>query len=62
MDDHEKYMLKLEIEKEQKELNMKYEKEGLTDEVLDNQVKLNRKRNKWNIPDEDNFIYENFVQ
>ena len=43
-------------------LNRLYEKEGLTDRVLDSQIKINRLRNKSNISDKKNAIYENFVQ
>ncbi len=57
-----KKIIAWDLNRKQAELKKKVERFGLTDEVLDNQVKLNRKRNKWNIPDEDNFIYENFVQ
>ena len=39
-----------------------YEKEGLTDEILEKQVALNELRNKLNISDETKRIYENFVQ
>ena len=57
-----KKIIAWDLNRKQAELKKKVERFSLTDEVLDNQVKLNRKRNKWNIPDEDNFIYENFVQ
>ena len=57
-----KKIIAWDLNRKQAEIKKKVERFGLTDEVLDNQVKLNRKRNKWNIPDEDNFIYENFVQ
>lgn len=57
-----KKIIAWDLNRKQAGLNKEYDRFGLTDEVLDNQVKLNRKRNKWNIPDEDNFIYENFVQ
>lgn len=57
---------KEEIEKElyekQEAINKKYEQEGLTDEVLEEQVKLNQLRNKLDIPDSTKRIYENFVQ
>lgn len=63
MDDNEKYMLKLELEKEQHDLNIKYRNEGLTDEVLDKQVELNRLRNKYDIPDDlEEKLHEDFVQ
>ena len=57
-----KKIIAWDLNRKQAELKKKVERFGLTDEILDNQVKLNRKRNKWNIPDEDNFIYEDFVQ
>lgn len=43
-------------------LNKLYEKEGLTDRVLDSQIKINKLRHKSNISDKKNAIYENFVQ
>ena len=46
----------------QKLLNKLYEKEGLTDRVLDSQIKINRLRCKSNISDKKNAIYKNFVQ
>ena len=46
----------------QKKINKKFMEEGLTDEVLDAQVELNQLRNKLDIEDENNRIYENFVQ
>lgn len=51
-----------ELAERQKEIDALYEKEGLTDEVLEAQVKLNQLRNELNIEDERNRIYENFVQ
>ena len=39
-----------------------YEKKGLTDDILKKQVRINSIRYKKNIPDETEFIYENFVQ
>lgn len=51
-----------ELQDKQKIINEKYEKEGLTDEVLDLQVELNTKRHKLNISDETKRIYDRFVQ
>ena len=42
--------------------NKLYEKEGLTDTVLDNQVKINTYRNKCDLPDSDNVLDNGFVQ
>lgn len=46
----------------QNKLNKEYEKDGLTDSVLNKQVMINTTRCKKNIPDETEFIYEKFVQ
>lgn len=40
----------------QKWINKMYEKEGLTDKVLDAQILLNSQRNKLNIPDENEIV------
>lgn len=54
--------LKVDIQLRQEELNKKYAEEGLTDEILDEQVKLNQLRHEHDITDESEVIYENFVQ
>lgn len=43
-------------------INREYEKNGLTNEVLDKQIEINKERNKLNIPDPTKKIYEDFVQ
>ena len=50
------------LNRKQKSINKEYEKNGLTDEVLEKQVALNTKRHELNISDANNRIYENFVQ
>ena len=50
------------LAKEQEKIDKLYEKEGLTDEVLEKQVKLNQLRNKLDISDRKNRIYDRFVQ
>lgn len=44
--------------------NQKYEKDGLTDEVLERQVEINEYRNRYDITDENSVINDNegFVQ
>ena len=44
--------------------NQKYEKDGLTDEVLERQVEINEYRNRYDITDDDSVISDNegFVQ
>lgn len=57
-----KEKLKVDIQLRQEELNRKYAAEGLTDEILEEQVKLNQLRNEHDIIDESELVYENFVQ
>lgn len=58
----ERIKLIKELDKEQEEINKQYEKEGLTDEVLDRQIAINEKRHKENITDPKELIYKNFAQ
>jgi len=44
-----------ELSNRQKEVNELYEKNGLTPEVLDKQVKINHERNKYDLPDENEY-------
>ena len=54
---------KRDINKKQRDLNERYGKEGLTDEILDEQVELNKLRSKYNIVDETEIVNdEGFVQ
>jgi len=46
----------------QKLINKAYEKEGLTDRVLDAQIKLNKQRHEFNIPDEKGTNDNGFLQ
>ena len=46
----------------QKEIDTEYEKNGLTDEVLEKQVEMNTLRNKLDIPDANNIVYDKYVQ
>lgn len=46
----------------QRLVNYLYEKEGASDFVINQQIKVNELRNKYNIPDKSEFIYEDFVQ
>lgn len=54
---------KWDIDRKQKDLNKRFEKYGLTNEVLEEQVKINSLRNRYNIKDESEIINdEGFVQ
>lgn len=48
----------------QKEVDKLYEENDykLNDEILDKQVEINQLRNEYNIPDESEFIFEDFAQ
>ena len=47
-----KESVKKRLKKLQEDINKEYEKFGLTDEVLENQVKMNEIRNEWDLTDE----------
>lgn len=50
------------LNRKQAKIKDKVEKYGLTDELLEKQVAINRKRNKHGIVDKDKIIHEDFVQ
>ena len=47
---------------QQNKVNKLYKSEGMTDKVLDMQVKINRKRHELNLPDRYEMQYKRFVQ
>lgn len=57
-----RYLKKIGLKNRQKRINKKYEKEGLTDEILKEQLEINKLRNELNIPDDNEKVYEDFVQ
>ena len=57
-----KWLYKIYLGYLQNKVNKKKKKKGLTDDILKKQVRINSIRYKKNIPDETEFIYENFVQ
>ncbi|MBE6506063.1 MAG: hypothetical protein E7Z73_10090 [Methanobrevibacter millerae] len=62
MDDIERTKLEVQLRNQQRILNKKYAEEGLTDEILDEQIKLNQLRHEYDITDESEKVYEDFVQ
>lgn len=54
--------MKEHLAKKQKEVDELYEKEGLTDEVLEKQLTINKLRNAHDIVDESEKIYKDYVQ
>ena len=59
---NERYRLELHIKNQQRTLNKKYAEEGLTDEILDKQIELNKLRHEHDIPDDNEKVYDDFVQ
>ena len=62
MDDIERTKLEVQLRNQQRVLNKKFAEEGLTDEILDEQIKLNQLRHEYDITDESEKVYEDFVQ
>lgn len=62
MDDIERTKLEVQLRNQQRILNKKFAEEGLTDEILDEQIKLNKLRHEYDITDESEKVYEDFVQ
>lgn len=56
------FIKKIQVKNKQRSINKRYEKEGLSDALLEEQIEVNKIRNEFNIPDESEFIYEEFVQ
>ena len=56
------FIKKIQVKNKQRSINKRYEKEGLSDALLEEQIEVNKIRNEFNIPDESKFIYGEFVQ
>ena len=50
------------INKQQEKVNQLVEKEGFTDEVIEKQASINKKRAKYGIIDESKIIHDRYVQ
>lgn len=57
-----RFLHKIQIKNRQRVINKQYEKEGLTDDVLEKQVKLNTFRNLHDISDSSKKIHDDYVQ
>ena len=63
MDEIELYKVKLHLKNQQRELNKRFAEEGLTEELLDKQIELNKLRHERDITDDlEETLYEDFVQ
>ena len=57
-----RFLHKIQVKNKQRAINKKYKQHGVTDEVLEEQVKLNTFRNLHDISDSSKKIYDNYVQ
>ena len=57
----EKFIKKINLRNKQRIVNKKYREDGLTDEVLEMQVKINTERYLYDIPD-DSEVLDDFCQ
>ena len=57
-----KFLHQIQAKNRQRAINKKYKKHGLTDEILEEQVKLNVFRNLHDISDSSKKVYKNYVQ
>ena len=57
-----KKLNQIRLDLEQKRVSRLYKSEGLTDRVLNKQVKSNKKRSELDLPDRYEMIYKRFVQ
>ena len=57
-----RFLHKIQAKNRQRVIKKKYEKHGVTDEVLEEQVKLNTFRNLHDISDSSKRIYDKYVQ
>jgi len=53
---------KYNLRNRQRKLNKEYAENGLTGEILNEQIKINSERNEHNIVDEEEIVYDGFVQ
>ena len=57
------YQKKIQLKNLQRQLNKDFKEQGLTDEILERQVELNRRRHELDIPDElEETLHEEYVQ
>jgi len=62
MEDDERYIETMRLLVEQKYIDIQFEQEGLSSDVLEKQVELNKRRHELNIGDNEEKIFGEFVQ
>ena len=61
-DEAKKYLHKIQLKNRQRVINKRFEEEGLTPEILEQQVELNIKGHELDIPDDSEKVYGDYVQ
>lgn len=62
MDKAKRYLKVIQIKNKQRVVNKQYKEEGVTDEVFEKQLEINRLRNKHDISDSSKRINGKYVQ
>lgn len=57
-----KFLKSIQLKNRQRAVDKKFDEEGLTDEVLNEQLEINQLRHQYDISDKSNRVYKNFVQ
>lgn len=52
----------IKLRNRQRYINKMFEEEGLTNQVLNEQIKINKKRNELNLTDKSEVIHKGYVQ
>ena len=56
------FIKKIQVKNKQRSIDKRYEKEGFSNALLEEQIEVNKIRNEFNITDEKEIVYEEFVQ
>jgi len=62
MEPDELFIEDLKLRNRQRYINKMFEEEGLTNKVLNEQIKINKKRNELNLTDKSEVIHKGYVQ
>ena len=62
MEPDELFIEDLKLRNRQRYINKMFEEEGLTNKVLNEQIKINKKRNELNLTDKSEKIHKDYVQ
>lgn len=62
MEPDERYIESIRLQNKQRYVNKMFEEEGLTNKVLNEQIKINKKRNELNLTDKSEVIHKGYVQ